>query len=80
MKGIIKFISIVYYFIYTYTMFVTDCTESVHLIMKPFISSLFRKVKTTKIMSTVLEGIGETPLVKINRIGKSFGLKCEICK
>ena len=62
-------------------MFVTDCTKSVHLIiMKPCISSLFRKVKTTKIMSTVLEGIGETPLVKINRIGKSFGLKCEICK
>ena len=31
-------------------------------------------------MSNILEGIGDTPLVKINRIGKSLGLKCEICK
>ncbi|CAB4010831.1 cystathionine beta-synthase isoform X1 [Paramuricea clavata] len=37
-----------------------------------------RKVKTSKIMSNILEGIGDTPLVKINRIGKSLGLKCEI--
>ncbi|XP_028405463.1 cystathionine beta-synthase-like [Dendronephthya gigantea] len=37
-----------------------------------------RNVRTTKIMSNVLEGIGDTPLVRINRIGKSFGLKCEI--
>ena len=31
-------------------------------------------------MSNVLEGIGNTPLVRINRIGESSGLKCEICK
>ncbi|XP_046853287.1 cystathionine beta-synthase-like [Xenia sp. Carnegie-2017] len=37
-----------------------------------------RKVKTCKIMPNVLSGIGDTPLVRINRIGKSYGLKCEI--
>ena len=42
--------------------------------------SYLRKVRTRKIMSTVLEGIGDTPLVRINRIGKECGLKCEICE
>ena len=31
-------------------------------------------------MSTILEGIGNTPMVRINNIGKSCGIKCEICK
>ena len=31
-------------------------------------------------MSTVLENIGDTPLVKLNKIPESEGLKCEICK
>jgi cystathionine beta-synthase len=32
-----------------------------------------------KILNTVLDHIGNTPLVRINRIGKSAGLKCELC-
>lgn len=31
-------------------------------------------------LNTVLEVIGDTPLVRINKIAKSAGLKCELCK
>lgn len=31
-----------------------------------------------KIMDNILENIGNTPMVRVNRIGKSFGLKCEL--
>ena len=31
-------------------------------------------------MPNVLGMIGDTPLVRINNIGKSAGLKCELCK
>ena len=33
-----------------------------------------------KILPTVLGKIGETPLVKINKIGKAAGLECDICE
>ena len=32
------------------------------------------------IMPDVLHAIGNTPLVRINRIAQSAGLKCEMCK
>ena len=32
------------------------------------------------IMPNVLHAIGNTPLVRINRIAQSAGLKCEMCK
>ncbi|XP_069491766.1 cystathionine beta-synthase-like protein isoform X2 [Ambystoma mexicanum] len=34
--------------------------------------------KPSKIMSTILENIGNTPLVRINSIGEVYGLKCEL--
>jgi cystathionine beta-synthase len=40
---------------------------------------LYRK-KETGIMGDVLEGIGNTPLVRINKISKTAGLQCELCK
>lgn len=36
--------------------------------------------KTPNIMPDILKKIGNTPLVRINKIGKHFGLKCELCK
>ena len=32
------------------------------------------------IMPNVLHAIGNTPLVRVNRIAQSAGLKCEMCK
>ena len=37
-------------------------------------------VPRPKILNTVLDNIGQTPLVRINKIGKDEGLKCELCK
>lgn len=31
-------------------------------------------------MSDVLHNIGNTPLVRINKISKTAGLKCDLCK
>lgn len=33
-----------------------------------------------KIMNTILDNIGNTPLVKINNITAKEGIKCELCK
>lgn len=33
-----------------------------------------------KIYNNVLELIGNSPLVRLNNIPKSFGIKCELCK
>lgn len=33
-----------------------------------------------KILNNILENIGQTPLVRINRIAKEEGLKCELCR
>ncbi|ORY97649.1 cystathionine beta-synthase [Syncephalastrum racemosum] len=41
----------------------------------------FHHVKSTarpKILNTILDNIGQTPLVRINRISKDEGLKCEL--
>jgi cystathionine beta-synthase len=35
------------------------------------------RVNQGKVFETILEGIGETPLVKLQRIGKEEGLKCD---
>ncbi|XP_001375658.3 cystathionine beta-synthase isoform X1 [Monodelphis domestica] len=34
--------------------------------------------KTPKIIPDILKKIGDTPMVRINKIGKNFGLKCEL--
>nr|XP_028583123.1 cystathionine beta-synthase isoform X5 [Podarcis muralis] len=36
------------------------------------------RAETPKIMPDILKKIGDTPLVRINKIGKLFGLKCEL--
>ncbi|NXR73512.1 CBS synthase, partial [Pycnonotus jocosus] len=33
-----------------------------------------------KILPSILNKVGNTPLVRINKIGKHFGLKCELCE
>jgi hypothetical protein len=33
-----------------------------------------------KIMDSILDNIGNTPLVKINKITKEEGIQCEVCK
>ncbi|NXQ07693.1 CBS synthase, partial [Vidua macroura] len=33
-----------------------------------------------KILPNILNKVGNTPLVRINKIGKHFGLKCELCE
>ena len=35
---------------------------------------------TEKILPDVFHRIGNTPMIRINNIGKSYGLKCELCK
>ncbi|NXL95336.1 CBS synthase, partial [Alectura lathami] len=32
----------------------------------------------TKILPNILKKIGHTPMVRVNKIGKSYGLKCEL--
>ncbi|NXY18409.1 CBS synthase, partial [Atrichornis clamosus] len=32
-----------------------------------------------KILPNILNKVGNTPLVRVNKIGKHFGLKCELC-
>ncbi|XP_028342278.1 cystathionine beta-synthase-like protein, partial [Physeter macrocephalus] len=34
--------------------------------------------KSPKILPDILKKIGDTPMVRINKIGRSFGLKCEL--
>ncbi|NXL47878.1 CBS synthase, partial [Podilymbus podiceps] len=33
-----------------------------------------------KILPSILNKVGNTPLVRINKIGKQYGLKCELCE
>ncbi|NXG75653.1 CBS synthase, partial [Baryphthengus martii] len=33
-----------------------------------------------KILPSILNKVGDTPLVRINKIGKQYGLKCELCE
>lgn len=40
----------------------------------------FRKVDRTKILPNILDAIGQTPLVRLNKIPKMHGIKCELCK
>ncbi|KAI7881032.1 cystathionine beta-synthase [Lichtheimia hyalospora FSU 10163] len=37
-----------------------------------------KSVPRPKILNTILDNIGQTPLVRINKIGKEEGLKCEL--
>ncbi|KAL0183848.1 hypothetical protein M9458_019544, partial [Cirrhinus mrigala] len=36
--------------------------------------------KAPSILPNILSWIGETPLVRINKIPKAFGLRCELCE
>ena len=36
------------------------------------------RTKAPKILPDILQNIGDTPMVKINKIRKKFGLKCEL--
>lgn len=39
-----------------------------------------RRHDRAHILPNILHAIGQTPLVKLNRIPQSEGIKCEICK
>uniref|UniRef100_A0A8C0ERM2 Cystathionine beta-synthase n=1 Tax=Bubo bubo TaxID=30461 RepID=A0A8C0ERM2_BUBBB len=44
-----------------------------------FVSSLhYFRPEETKILPNILKKIGCTPMVRVNKIGKSYGLKCEL--
>lgn len=34
--------------------------------------------KSPKILPDILKKIGDTPMVRLNKIGRNFGLKCEL--
>ena len=36
--------------------------------------------KPMKIMPNILHHVGNTPMVRLNRIGKDEGIKCDLCK
>lgn len=38
------------------------------------------RTEEKKILPNILKKIGCTPMVRINKIGKSYGLKCELCE
>ncbi len=46
----------------------------------PLFSLRFPSTPRPKVLDNVLEMIGQTPLIRINRIAKSAGLKCNLCK
>lgn len=41
---------------------------------------LHYSTKPSDILPSILEKIGHTPLVRLNKIPKEFGLKCDICE
>ncbi|NXE10206.1 CBS synthase, partial [Lophotis ruficrista] len=50
---------------------------------KPLSASPHRHItlpEPQKILPNILNKVGNTPLVRINKIGKHFGLKCELCE
>lgn len=49
-----------------------DSTSAPHIFEK--------HVPRPDILPNVLHAVGNTPLIKLNNIPKSFGIKCEICK
>lgn len=48
------------------------------MVMTP--GCFFLRTPHPKIFNTILENVGRTPLVRINKIAKEEGLKCELCK
>lgn len=38
------------------------------------------RAKSPPILPDILKKIGDTPMVRVNKIGKQFGLKCELCE
>lgn len=40
----------------------------------------YQSLPEPPILDTILDHIGNTPLVRINNITKSEGIECEICK
>lgn len=39
----------------------------------------YRMPNRNKILPDILSAIGQTPLVRLNNIPKSHGIKCEMC-
>lgn len=56
----------------TLTWFV--CGSVCHLIL------FSHRTKTPSILPNILGRIGDTPMVRMNKIPKAFGLKCELCE
>ena len=45
-----------------------------------FFSIFNSRTPNKGILTSVLQNIGNTPLVRINKIGKAEGVECDICK
>jgi cystathionine beta-synthase len=57
----------------------TKCTWTVNSEEKcPHPSTPFNAHPNDKIQNTVLDIIGHTPIVRVNKVGKNHGLKCEL--
>lgn len=41
---------------------------------------LMASVPEPKVLDTILDHIGNTPMVRVKKIAKEEGLKCELCK
>jgi cystathionine beta-synthase len=56
----------------------TKCTWDLNNPSQKSPHTVQKNVRNDKILNTILENIGNTPVVRINKIGKSHGLKCEL--
>ncbi|KAF7625995.1 hypothetical protein Mgra_00009820 [Meloidogyne graminicola] len=52
--------------------------ESFQIIQKPWKSKPFKPLKRCRIISNISEAIGNTPLIKLQKIPKKYGIKTEI--
>lgn len=62
-------------------MYLEACAGLPRLVSSVFLNNhgLFCfRAKAPKILPNILKKIGDTPMVRINKIGKNFGLKCEL--
>ncbi|GLJ59637.1 hypothetical protein SUGI_1516740 [Cryptomeria japonica] len=42
------------------------------------IENEFKLNRTTKIHNSILDCVGQTPLVRLNNLAKSYGIKCDL--
>lgn len=66
-----------------FLIYLKECARLSRLVLFHFVvlthhGLLYFRAKSPKILPDILKKIGDTPMVRINKIGKNFGLKCEL--